>query len=179
MATLRSAPGVGDPVGVSPADCRRTIVRGRVGYPRPGKVHTRTQVQDTRIASDNARRRVVRFTRPIGTGFGRYDVLKDLCRLERLAAAHGKRFAGYAVFLTNDSRYWTVPRASTAADVAFRLHEGRTLCGELAWGPAQHARHSVVRRSVARLLTHRRRRKRHVSLPRTRRRIAPTRMSRR
>jgi hypothetical protein len=36
--------------------------------------------------------------------------------------------------LTNDSSYWRVPTLPRATvDAAFRLHEGRTLAGELTW----------------------------------------------
>ena len=40
---------------------------------------------------------------------------------------------GYAVILTNDSAYWKSPTTETV-DAEFRMHEGRILNGELAWG---------------------------------------------
>lgn len=66
---------------------------------------------------------------------GRYDAIKDICRLERLAANRAGLFA-YTVLLTNDSAYWTSPRGSRTVDAGFRLHEGRLLCGECVWGAA-------------------------------------------
>lgn len=64
---------------------------------------------------------------------GRYDFCKDLVRLERITAHHPKT-VGYAILLTNDNLYWTPPQRSTN-DAAFRLHDGRRLCGTLAWSP--------------------------------------------
>lgn len=65
---------------------------------------------------------------------GRYDVVKDLVRLERLVGA-GVVDVGVAVVLSNDARYWTPAAAATDSTVgaAFRLAEGGTLQGELAW----------------------------------------------
>jgi hypothetical protein len=63
---------------------------------------------------------------------GRYDFIKDIQRLENLTA--GRTGAvGYAILLTNDSSYWSVPRDNRSVDAAFRLHENRTLQGLLAW----------------------------------------------
>jgi hypothetical protein len=71
---------------------------------------------------------------------GRYDTIKDLCRLERIAGARtAGTFTGYGVLLTNDSAYWTAPRSNEAVDSHFRVHEGRTICGDLTWGAATGA----------------------------------------
>ena len=64
--------------------------------------------------------------------WGRYDFLKDIERLERLRALPHAR-AGLAVLLTNDASYWDYPARHTTLDEAFRLHEGRTITGEMAW----------------------------------------------
>lgn len=63
---------------------------------------------------------------------GRYDFVKDIHRLERVAATH-RDFIGYAIFLTNDSAYWRRPTNHSTVDAAFRLHDGRILEGVLAW----------------------------------------------
>ena len=65
---------------------------------------------------------------------GRYDFLRDIARLEEIAAA-ARAVRGTALILTNDPIYWTAPapRRIQTADAAFRIHEGRTLEGELAW----------------------------------------------
>ena len=63
---------------------------------------------------------------------GRYDFLKDVERLENIVSTHNN-VKGYAVILTNDSAYWKSPTTETV-DAEFRIHEGRILNGELAWG---------------------------------------------
>ena len=63
---------------------------------------------------------------------GRYDFLKDVERLENIVSTHDN-VKGYAVILTNDSAYWKSPTTETV-DAEFRMHEGRILNGELAWG---------------------------------------------
>lgn len=65
----------------------------------------------------------------------RYDVIKDVCRLEEIVAC-GAADAGVMVALTNDPSYWSPGRVGTV-DAAFRLHEGQVLSGELGW--AAHA----------------------------------------
>lgn len=62
----------------------------------------------------------------------RYDFLKDIQRLERLSNRTDVR-AGFAILLTNDPLYWRPPRREGTVDAQFRLHDGRTVEGELAW----------------------------------------------
>ena len=62
----------------------------------------------------------------------RYDFIKDICRLERSVLAR-PGVTGYAVLLTNDSGYWTLPAHTETIDAAFRLHEAAQLSGTLAW----------------------------------------------
>ena len=38
--------------------------------------------------------------------------------------------------LTNDRSYWTASNRSVTVDAGFRLHEGRTITGQLEWGAA-------------------------------------------
>ncbi len=64
---------------------------------------------------------------------GRYDIVKDIARLEELVAARAADI-GYAVVLSNDPLYWQPSKKPSPADAAFRLDEGRTLTGLLAWG---------------------------------------------
>ncbi|MEJ5377874.1 MAG: hypothetical protein WHX93_14965 [bacterium] len=63
---------------------------------------------------------------------GRYDFVKDIQRLEQLAATY-RNLTGYAILLTNDSAYWIKPASPSTVDAAFRLHDGRMLEGSLAW----------------------------------------------
>ena len=67
---------------------------------------------------------------------GRYNFLKDIQRLERLRTLPDAR-AGFAVLLTNDRSYWEPRSRHTVKipkDAAFRIHEGRTITGQMAWG---------------------------------------------
>jgi len=63
----------------------------------------------------------------------RYDFVKDLGRVERIAEAlPGTR--GAAIMLTNDPSYWIAPRSGSQFDTAFRIHDGKILEGLLDWG---------------------------------------------
>lgn len=65
---------------------------------------------------------------------GRYDVLKDLQRLEQMVA-DGVVVEGILVFLTNDASYNSDPgQDKQTADRNFRLHEGKGVSGKLTWG---------------------------------------------
>lgn len=62
----------------------------------------------------------------------RYDVWKDVVRLESLVEA-GQLSSGLVVVLTNDPSLWTF-RPKPALDAAFSLAEGRVVSGEtLTW----------------------------------------------
>lgn len=63
----------------------------------------------------------------------RYDVVKDIMRLEHLLSLDYVDEA-YAIVLTNQSGYWKPGRANSGFDAAFRIEEGRSLTGILAWG---------------------------------------------
>lgn len=72
----------------------------------------------------------------------RYDFLKDIQRLERVARERSAR-AGYAIMLTNDPTYWSAPATRRkTVDADFRIHEGRRVSGELKW--ASHASKETV-----------------------------------
>lgn len=62
----------------------------------------------------------------------RYSFLEDVQRLEKVVSSH-RGVVGYAIFLTNDRTYWNLPIKDPVRDVAFRLHEGRVVEGELRW----------------------------------------------
>jgi hypothetical protein len=63
----------------------------------------------------------------------RYDVLKDIGRLERFCAA-GRADVGFAVILSNDLQVWS-PGRPGSIDEAFRMYDGACLTGTLGWGP--------------------------------------------
>lgn len=68
----------------------------------------------------------------------RYDVLKDIARVEAVIEARGAS-NGYVVVLTNDPNHWQPSESTGTADQAFRIHEGRVLTGALAWGASAGA----------------------------------------
>lgn len=64
---------------------------------------------------------------------GRYDVLKDVQRLEEVVS-EGFADEGIAICLTNDFNYWNPPaQPKPTIFEAFRLTEGRRITGELTW----------------------------------------------
>lgn len=78
-----------------------------------------------------------RFDFPSGvTDLRRYDVVKDLARVEDYVATRpGSN--GAVVVLASDPIFWKLPdvaRGATADD-AFRIHDGAALAGELVWSP--------------------------------------------
>lgn len=62
----------------------------------------------------------------------RFDVIKDVWRLETVVA-QGIAAEGYSITITNDSSFWREGMRPNTIDAAFRLHEGRTIQGDLAW----------------------------------------------
>jgi hypothetical protein len=70
------------------------------------------------------------------TDLRRYDVLKDIQRLERFNRAYGG--PSYVDALTNDPAYWKpIGPERLTIDSDFRLCDGRTTTGRLTW--AAHA----------------------------------------
>ncbi|MCX6025446.1 MAG: hypothetical protein NTY23_04165 [Chloroflexi bacterium] len=74
----------------------------------------------------------------IAQDIGRYDFLKDCWRVEQVVSAQPLSF-GFAILLTNDTGYWNPPQQSDTVEAAFRLHEGRSVSGDLAWSPRASA----------------------------------------
>lgn len=63
---------------------------------------------------------------------GRYDVARDLWRVETMVR-DGFADTGWVIVLSTDRGYWTPGTKADPIDAAFRIHDGRTLTGELAW----------------------------------------------
>lgn len=63
---------------------------------------------------------------------GRYDVLKDLQRIEDIVSMYPNTI-GYVILLTNDHLYWDKPRKENSVDRAFKIHEGQNIHGTLSW----------------------------------------------
>jgi hypothetical protein len=76
-----------------------------------------------------------RFSLTQGAGdWARYDVLKDLQRIECLVRA-GLADLGAVVALSNDPAYWTPFRAGFVPNyAAFRIDEGHRVEGTMGWG---------------------------------------------
>ncbi len=58
-----------------------------------------------------------------------YDFIKDVQRLEQALRLPNPADYGFAVFLTNNSTYWTPPRQSNIIDADFRIHDGHHIGG--------------------------------------------------
>lgn len=75
-----------------------------------------------------------RLTTQSAVDCGRYDFWLDVSRLERFTENRSSSI-GYAIFLTNESAYWKPARRLTSVDAAFRVSDGLTVGGSLAWDP--------------------------------------------
>lgn len=62
-----------------------------------------------------------------------YDCIKDIQRIEKFRRKIGS--SGFLVILTNDASYWRQGSGRETNAMHFRLYDGRTVEGELAWGP--------------------------------------------
>lgn len=62
----------------------------------------------------------------------RYDVLKDISRMEQFVDERDRAHA-FVIVLTNDPLYWTGPQREGTIDAAFSLREGRRASGALDW----------------------------------------------
>jgi hypothetical protein len=67
----------------------------------------------------------------------RYDVLKDVSRMEKMRATEVDYAA--VVALTNDPAYWAGPKRAGTNDADFSIQEGRVVSGALAWSEATGA----------------------------------------
>lgn len=67
----------------------------------------------------------------------RYDVVKDIVRMERFAARFGAPAA--VLVLTNDPAYWSSRRRADTIDAAFDLSDLSNLTGTLGWAAAAGA----------------------------------------
>lgn len=72
------------------------------------------------------------FAQPIA----RYEFLRDVARLERMVAGQEDVSKGYAIFLSNNSLYWTAPRKLHPIDEKFRLQRDTIGPGVLKWQPS-------------------------------------------
>ena len=67
---------------------------------------------------------------------GRYDLLKDVMRVETIVQYIDSSKKGYVIMLSNDPSYWNARRNHNTCYAAFNISEGRIANGSLAW--AEH-----------------------------------------
>jgi len=65
---------------------------------------------------------------------GKYDFVKDICRVEAFRSYIAGYREGYAIWLTNDPYYWNAPKNDSAGYAAFSVHRGAVKEGSMAWG---------------------------------------------
>lgn len=69
---------------------------------------------------------------------GKYDLVKDICRLETFLNHMRGYKEGYAIWLTNDPSYWNVPKNNGTGYSAFSVHRGAIKEGTMTWGPSMN-----------------------------------------
>jgi hypothetical protein len=65
---------------------------------------------------------------------GKYDCIKDVCRIEDFSNNISDFKIGYVIFLTNDQSYWNEPKFKNAGYAAFTVHDGAVKSGTMKWG---------------------------------------------
>ena len=69
---------------------------------------------------------------------GKYDFVKDICRVESFRPHITGYREGYAIWLTNDPYYWNAPKNDTAGYSAFSVHSGAVKEGAMTWGASMN-----------------------------------------
>jgi hypothetical protein len=64
---------------------------------------------------------------------GRYDFIKDICRIESFRDSVNNFKKGIVIWLTNDPHYWNAPKRDGVIFREFTVHEGAELKGVVAW----------------------------------------------
>jgi hypothetical protein len=65
---------------------------------------------------------------------GKYDCIKDVCRIEDFSNNISDFKIGYVIFLTNDQSYWNEPKFKNVGYAAFSVHDGAVKSGTMKWG---------------------------------------------
>lgn len=97
-----------------------------------GRTHVIELKYKTRALTTNIDGETFRLQSHVALPLGRYDVLKDLQRVESVSML-GDTYFGTIVFLTNESAYWSAPRLGTETSAEFSLGDGRELHGRMEW----------------------------------------------
>ena len=69
---------------------------------------------------------------------GKYDFVKDICRIEAFREHISGHRESYAIFLTNDPSYWNKPKNDTAGYLEFSVNNGAVKEGTMSWGPSMN-----------------------------------------
>lgn len=67
---------------------------------------------------------------------GKYDLLKDIFRVEHVLQDHKKFMNGHVIMLTNDPRYWKKDSKENTCCAEFSIADGLVVKGSMAW--AEH-----------------------------------------
>jgi len=65
---------------------------------------------------------------------GKYDFVKDICRIESLVDKVENFSQGFALWLTNEPSYWKPPQSTGVGYFDFSVHNGSKKTGVMAWG---------------------------------------------
>ncbi|WP_078596566.1 hypothetical protein [Evansella clarkii] len=96
-------------------------VYGILLHNKTAKLEATSQGRDYDLNSDD------------GHALGRYDFVKDIADLEKLAGEGGE-LKGAVIMVTNDQLYWQPPAKLDSVDKDFLLFNGRKMFGKLKWG---------------------------------------------
>ena len=69
---------------------------------------------------------------------GKYDFVKDICRVETFREHIVGYKEGYTIWLTNDPYYWNTPKSDSVGYSAFSVHHGAVKEGSMAWGASMN-----------------------------------------
>jgi hypothetical protein len=64
---------------------------------------------------------------------GKYDLLKDVVRVESVLQDHDKFVDGHIIMLTNDPSYWKKDSKENTCCADFSIADGRVVTGNMAW----------------------------------------------
>ncbi|HKK82681.1 MAG TPA: hypothetical protein VJ958_00470 [Atribacterota bacterium] len=64
---------------------------------------------------------------------GKYDLLKDVVRVEKVLQDHNKFVDGHVIMLTNDPSYWKKESKENTCCADFSIADARVVTGNMAW----------------------------------------------
>lgn len=67
---------------------------------------------------------------------GKYDLIKDIVRIENILASDDQFTTGFAIMLSNDPSYWNESTRKDTCCAAFNISDGKVVRGTLTW--AEH-----------------------------------------